>query len=249
MPLARCPWLIGLVLRIREQARTLPRGAAHGRGGAVAGRGDRPAARGAGPAGPRRPRRGRALARGDPGPGRVGAVPQGRRHPGAQEDDGEHRDLGALVAAGRPPGADHRRTERAAQRADRRPRQPDRRGACRAATRWCPARSARRSRCRPSSTSSPSACSRRCSPTRSSTAGATSRSSVERHWEGELRIEVRNVDRGTRRPRAIDRHGQGLDGMRRRLESVGGRLDVRRREEAGGATFTATAWVPLDGRA
>jgi hypothetical protein len=31
--------------------------------------------------------------------------------------------------------------------------------------------------------------------------------------------------------------------MRRRLESVGGRLDVRRRSDP--PTFTATAWVPI----
>ena len=37
--------------------------------------------------------------------------------------------------------------------------------------------------------------------------------------------------------------GQGLEGMRGRLEAVGGRLDVRRRIEP--PTFTATAWVPL----
>src|SRR6478735_6284180 len=69
---------------------------------------------------------------------------------------------------------------------------------------------------------------------------------VERHWEGELRIEVRNVI-DTRAPETqplvmaepIPEHsGQGLDGMR-------GRLDVRRRTEAGGPTFTATAWVPV----
>jgi hypothetical protein len=36
--------------------------------------------------------------------------------------------------------------------------------------------------------------------------------------------------------------------MRRRLDSVGGRLDVRRREEPDGPTFTATAWVPVSGR-
>jgi len=68
---------------------------------------------------------------------------------------------------------------------------------------------------------------------------------VERHWEGELRIEVRNVidtDSDESPP------GQGLEGMRRRLASVGGRLDVRRREEPGGATFTATAWVPVRSR-
>ena len=68
---------------------------------------------------------------------------------------------------------------------------------------------------------------------------------VERHWEGELRIEVRNViEAGA----AEGEPGQGLDGMRRRLESVGGHFDVRRREEAGVPTFTATAWVPVRSR-
>jgi signal transduction histidine kinase len=79
---------------------------------------------------------------------------------------------------------------------------------------------------------------------------------VERHWEGELRIEVRNVI-DTSAPETqplvmaepVPEHvGQGLEGMRRRLESVGGRLDVRRREEPGGPTFTATAWVPVRSR-
>ncbi|MBM7791275.1 sensor histidine kinase [Tenggerimyces flavus] len=63
---------------------------------------------------------------------------------------------------------------------------------------------------------------------------------VERHWDGELRIEVRNVI-GTAHSGA----GQGVEGMRRRLEAVGGRLDVRRRDEAGGPTYTTTAWVPV----
>ena len=65
---------------------------------------------------------------------------------------------------------------------------------------------------------------------------------VERHWEGELRIEVRNViDTSAAETQPLvmaepipEHSGQGLDGMRRRLESVGGRLDVRRRAEAGG---------------
>lgn len=89
---------------------------------------------------------------------------------------------------------------------------------------------------------------------------------VERHWEGELRLEVRNVvahqvaapvtepasvqgaDDATQPIRAWSATpGQGVDGMRRRLEAVGGRLDVRRRDEAGGQTFTATAWVPVRG--
>jgi hypothetical protein len=42
-----------------------------------------------------------------------------------------------------------------------------------------------------------------------------------------------------------DGSGRGVDGMRRRLEAVGGRLDVRRRREADGPTYTATAWVPV----
>ena len=82
---------------------------------------------------------------------------------------------------------------------------------------------------------------------------------VERHWpEGswdrDLRIEVRNVAGARRRrdPAAPGTPsgppGQGLDGMRRRLEAVGGRLDVRRRDEDGEPTFTATAWVPVSGR-
>ena len=72
---------------------------------------------------------------------------------------------------------------------------------------------------------------------------------VERHWEGELRIEVRNtLDPAAPAPTSP---GQGLEGMRRRLESVGGRLDVRRRVAADGgpgATFTATAWMPVRSR-
>lgn len=67
--------------------------------------------------------------------------------------------------------------------------------------------------------------------------------SVERHWEGELRIEVRNGVDATAAPTPAG--GLGVDGMRRRLESVGGRLDVRRRDDADGATFSATAWIPL----
>ena len=75
---------------------------------------------------------------------------------------------------------------------------------------------------------------------------------VERHWEGELRIEVRNVIDTAATPRrpspSTAARARASTGMRRRLESVGGRLDVRRREEPGGATFTATAWVPVRSR-
>jgi signal transduction histidine kinase len=72
---------------------------------------------------------------------------------------------------------------------------------------------------------------------------------VERHWEGELRIEVRNLVDATAEPvepADATAPGVGIEGMRRRVESVGGRLDVRRRhEEEDGTTFTTTAWVPL----
>jgi signal transduction histidine kinase len=81
---------------------------------------------------------------------------------------------------------------------------------------------------------------------------------IERHWpdglwERDLRIEVRNAAlAGAEETQPItltaEPPGQGLDGMRRRLESVGGRLDVRRRDEDSGPTFTVTAWVPVSGR-
>lgn len=69
---------------------------------------------------------------------------------------------------------------------------------------------------------------------------------VERHWEGDLRIEVENaVDHASEETQPIRSvpGGQGLDGMRGRLEAVGGRLDVRRRTDP--PRFTATAWIPL----
>ena len=87
---------------------------------------------------------------------------------------------------------------------------------------------------------------------------------VERHWPdgafgGDLRIEVRNVEAPREQTPAVEQtlpllpspavargqDGQGIEGMRRRLESVGGRLDVRRRAEPVGPTFTTTAWVPV----
>jgi signal transduction histidine kinase len=68
---------------------------------------------------------------------------------------------------------------------------------------------------------------------------------VDQHWDDGLRIQVRNVaDRRTEETMPIAAEyadGLGLEGMRRRLDSVGGRLDV----VAGDGTFTATAWVPL----
>ena len=69
---------------------------------------------------------------------------------------------------------------------------------------------------------------------------------VERHWEGDLRIEVENaVDAASEETQPIRSvpGGQGLAGMQGRLEAVGGRLDVRRRTDP--PRFTATAWVPL----
>ena len=73
---------------------------------------------------------------------------------------------------------------------------------------------------------------------------------VEQHWpdggSDDLRLEVRNaVAPGEAAGVEGDQGGAGLPGMRRRLESVGGRLDVRRREQDGVVTFTVTAWVPV----
>jgi signal transduction histidine kinase len=61
---------------------------------------------------------------------------------------------------------------------------------------------------------------------------------TERHWQADtLRIETTNPSgTGGASP------GLGLDGMRRRLEAIGGRLDVRP-----GATFTVTAHLPVRG--
>lgn len=90
-------------------------------------------------------------------------------------------------------------------------------------------------------------------------------------WSDELRIEVRNLvadppealgPDGALRASALgsahpglrpggstgpapDGSGRGIDGMRRRLHAVGGRLDVRTRDEEDGVSCTATAWVPV----
>ena len=75
---------------------------------------------------------------------------------------------------------------------------------------------------------------------------------VERHWPDsglggeDLRIEVRNMSGSPDDTGAIPiGSGQGLTGMRRRLEAVGGRLDVRTRYEQDGVSFPATAWIPV----
>lgn len=74
---------------------------------------------------------------------------------------------------------------------------------------------------------------------------------VERHWQDELRIEVRNVvDTAAAETRPLPAAdgpslaGHGLEGMRRRLQAAGGRLDVRPRSGPGLPTFTVTAWLP-----
>jgi signal transduction histidine kinase len=58
-----------------------------------------------------------------------------------------------------------------------------------------------------------------------------------------LRIAVTNVAEASGHDGAGA--GRGLDGMRRRLEAIGGHLDVRRREQPAGPTFTVTAYVPV----
>lgn len=83
---------------------------------------------------------------------------------------------------------------------------------------------------------------------------------VERHWpqdvyERDLRLEVSNAmlesatsdETQPLRPATDATAGSGIAGMRRRVEAVGGRLDVRRRTGPDGPTFTATAWVPVRG--
>jgi signal transduction histidine kinase len=66
---------------------------------------------------------------------------------------------------------------------------------------------------------------------------------VERHWQGDLRIEVTNVCPAEEATVVLG-SGSGIEGMRHRLASVGGGLDVRRRS-GDPSTFTATAWVPV----
>jgi signal transduction histidine kinase len=74
---------------------------------------------------------------------------------------------------------------------------------------------------------------------------------VERHWHDGLRLEVRNAidataDETQPIPAVGTAHGgHGLDGMQRRLASVGGRLHVQRHDGDASVTFTATAWIPL----
>ena len=146
------------------------------------------------------------------------------------------------------PGRDHR------PGAPARPGEPARRRTRQWPHRRVDRRSARRNRCRRSSRWWRSGCCRRCSPTRSSTVDATSpcwsSGTGARTCGSRCRTPLRRTIASSTRPsrsRACppmpSEGGQGIDGMRRRLEAVGGRLDVRRRTDP--PTFTATAWVPV----
>lgn len=64
---------------------------------------------------------------------------------------------------------------------------------------------------------------------------------VALQWADQLRIEVTNAIAATT-PETATSGGQGLNGMHRRLTSVGGRLETHRQ---GDAYFTTTAWVPM----
>jgi signal transduction histidine kinase len=65
-------------------------------------------------------------------------------------------------------------------------------------------------------------------------------------WEATLRISVTNAAAVEPAAHAPDwTAGHGLTGMRQRVESAGGRLDVDRRDVAGEYRFTATAWIPV----
>ncbi len=84
---------------------------------------------------------------------------------------------------------------------------------------------------------------------------------AERHWPSAqlaggvadtLRIEVTNMTdaNGTEATGTGGTGtGRGLDGMRRRLEAIGGYLDVRRHEQPTGTAFTVTAYLPVRGGA
>ena len=75
---------------------------------------------------------------------------------------------------------------------------------------------------------------------------------VERRWperssgDRMLRLQVRNaVDVSATVSLAVENGAQGIPGMRRRLESVGGWLDVSRNDQPDDPSFTAVAFVPV----
>ncbi|MEC3953265.1 histidine kinase [Nocardia sp. CDC153] len=66
---------------------------------------------------------------------------------------------------------------------------------------------------------------------------------VELHWADDL--EIRTANAVAAEPKQTNQSGIGLEGMRRRLESVGGRLDVQRPPADAAGVFTVAARVPL----
>ena len=67
-------------------------------------------------------------------------------------------------------------------------------------------------------------------------------------WGSELTVEVTNfvgTDEAPADQAEVPGGGQGVHGMRRRLESAGGRLEILRRDAGSLQTFTATGSVPL----
>lgn len=69
---------------------------------------------------------------------------------------------------------------------------------------------------------------------------------VARRWapSGGLSIEVRNLAAFDANQTQPIRVGTGVDGMRRRLDSIGGRLTVGMLDSGEGAEFVATAYLP-----
>ena len=103
----------------------------------------------------------------------------------------------------------------------------------------------RRSRCRPSSTSSPTGCCRRCSPTPSSTAGATTRCSSSGTGRASCGSRCATWSSpAPRRPRPARASTACAAGSSRSAD--GSTYAVA--SEAGRTTFTATAWIPVRSR-
>lgn len=65
--------------------------------------------------------------------------------------------------------------------------------------------------------------------------------SVEQVWSEGLRLQVRNYVG----PATGDGRGSGIAGMRGRLESVGGSLEMLRYDDDEGEIVSATAWIPF----
>lgn len=69
--------------------------------------------------------------------------------------------------------------------------------------------------------------------------------SIDYLWQGGLRVQVRNYVAET----PGGGHGSGIAGMRARLESVGGALEILRYDSNEGEIVSTTAWVPRGGMA